>query len=127
VANLPVVRGRLSTFGGRTIVAARCPMCGREHRYDKGSPGDPEVEELHLLGFSEEWMPCQYDLPGNFWRITFGNVRRRRPGPARGGPEASATPGGAPSRDGATSEPATTGPRSNGRSPRRGTGQAPGA
>ena len=81
MANLPVVRGRLATSGGRAILAARCPLCGREHRYDKGGPNDPEVAELQALGFSEEWLPCQYDLPGNFWRITFGNVRRRRPAP----------------------------------------------
>lgn len=87
VANLPVVRGRLSNAGGRAILAARCPLCGHEHRYDKGSPNDPDVAELHALGFSEEWLPCQWDLPGNYWRITFGNVRRRKPNPPRSGQE----------------------------------------
>jgi len=93
VANLPVVRGRLSTSAGRAVLAARCPLCGREHRYDKGAPNDPEVAELQALGFSEEWLPCQFDLPGNFWRITFGNVRRRRQGPPRGPREGEAPPG----------------------------------
>ena len=128
VANLPVVRGRLSTSGGRTVVAARCPMCGREHRYDKGAPSDPEVAELQALGFSEEWLPCQYDLPGNFWRITFGNVRRRRPVPPRGGPEAAARPGeNVPPREGVATEPPVGASRQGGRPPRRATSQGNGA
>ena len=102
------------------VLAARCPLCGREHRYDKGAPNDPEVAELHSLGFSEEWMPCQWDLPGNFWRITFGNVRRRRPGPPRGAPEAEARPGqaGPPPEAGGRQHPGG-GSRHGGRDSRR--------
>ncbi|MBA3414890.1 MAG: hypothetical protein H0U10_06680 [Chloroflexia bacterium] len=128
MANLPVVRGRLATSGGRTVLAARCPMCGREHRYDKGHPNDPEVAELQSLGFSEEWLPCQFDLPGNFWRITFGNVRRRRPGPPRGAPEGPLRPseGGSPP-DAATRQPVAGGSRPGSREPRRATSQRNGA
>jgi hypothetical protein len=70
--------GRVITVGGRTVLVARCPLCGREHRYDKGPVGGEEAIELTARGFSDEWLPCQYDLPGNFWRIVVGK------GPARG-------------------------------------------
>ena len=123
VANLPVVRGRLSTSGGRAVLAARCPLCDREHRYDKGAPADPEVAELHVQGFSEEWLPCQYDLPGNFWRITFGNVRRRRPGPPRGTPDGPAAPAEAEPAAERLAGQRAEGGRPSGRPPRRAPGQ----
>ena len=86
MAQLPNARGRLFASGGHAVLAARCPLCGREHRYDKGLIDTPEVNDLQERGFSEEWMPCQLDLPGNFWRISFGRGdRRRRPGPRRDG------------------------------------------
>lgn len=78
MANLPSVRGRLFTASGRIVLAARCPLCGQEHRYDKGSVVEPDTGELLAAGFSDEWMPCQFDLPGNFWRITVVSQRRRR-------------------------------------------------
>lgn len=83
MAQLPNARGRLIASRGRAVLAAHCPLCGREHRYDKGPIDDPAVAELQDQGFSEEWLPCQLDLPGNFWRITFGRERRRRPAPRR--------------------------------------------
>lgn len=92
MANLPIARGRLITAGGRATLAARCPFCGHEHRYDKGDAADPEVALLQEQGFSEEWLPCQFDLPGNFWRITFGTSRRRRGG--GGGDGRPRSPGG---------------------------------
>jgi hypothetical protein len=86
MAQLPNARGRLIASRGRAVLAARCPLCGGEHRYDKGPIGDPALDDLQDLGFSEEWMPCQLDLPGNFWRITFGRERRRKPSPRGDGP-----------------------------------------
>lgn len=83
MAQLPNARGRLFASGSRAMLAVRCPLCNAEHRYDKGALDDPAVAELQELGFSEEWMPCQFDLPGNFWRISFGRERRRRPAPRR--------------------------------------------
>ena len=80
-------RGRISIEAGRAYVSARCPLCGKEHRYDKGEAGGPEIEEIRKRGSTDEWMPCQGDLPGNFWRIVVtgkkdaartGSQRRRR-------------------------------------------------
>lgn len=62
-------RGRISIDGGRAYVSARCPLCGKEHRYDKGDAGGPEIAEIRKQGSTDEWLPCQGDLPGNFWRI----------------------------------------------------------
>jgi hypothetical protein len=86
--DLPRARGRLLTNRGRTVLAAHCPLCGAEHRYDKGAAGGPETEELLARGFTDEWRPCQFDLPGNFWRIFVGRTPRRRPSrrPAPGQP-----------------------------------------
>lgn len=92
MVQLPNARGRLIASGGRAVLAARCPMCGGEHRYDKGPIGDPTLDDLQDLGFSEEWMPCQLDLPGNFWRITFGRERRRKPFARRDGATAASAP-----------------------------------
>jgi hypothetical protein len=74
------------------MLVARCPLCGREHRYDKGPTGGEEAAELTARGFSDEWLPCQYDLPGNFWRIVLGNRpgRGRKPGRAAHGAQAPA-------------------------------------
>jgi hypothetical protein len=62
-------RGRIFSVDGQAIVVARCPLCGQEHRYDKGEATGEEIQEIRRRGFTEEWMPCQHDLPGNFWRI----------------------------------------------------------
>jgi hypothetical protein len=67
--SFPRGRGRLVTEQGRVAIVARCPLCGGEHRYDKGPVGAEEIEEIRSLGFSDEWLPCQMDLPGNFWRV----------------------------------------------------------
>ena len=76
--DLPRAKGRLLTARGRSLLAAHCSLCGSEHRYDKGPSGGPEAEELASRGFSDEWRPCQFDLPGNFWRIFLAGAPRRR-------------------------------------------------
>jgi len=48
-----------------------------EHRYDKGLVDGGEIEQIRLQGFSDEWMPCQWDLPGNFWRVMLSNHGRK--------------------------------------------------
>lgn len=68
-------RGRITTAGGRAIVVARCPLCGEDHRYDKGEAYGEEIETIRRVGYTEEWLPCQRDLPGNFWRITIMSAR----------------------------------------------------
>jgi hypothetical protein len=75
--------GRVLTVGGRAVLVAKCPLCGREHRYDKGPTGGEEAVELTARGFSDEWLPCQYDLPGNFWRILLGSRSGRGRKPSR--------------------------------------------
>jgi hypothetical protein len=77
-------RGRIRIDAGRAFVSAWCPLCGKEHRYDKGDPSGPEIEEIRARGSTDEWMPCQGDLPGNFWRIVIsGSKDGGRPGPPR--------------------------------------------
>lgn len=79
-AVLPLTaRGRLIDIKGRAVLTARCPLCNREHRYDKGPSGGPEAIEVAERGFSDEWLPCQLDLPGNFWRVIVAGGRRKRP------------------------------------------------
>jgi hypothetical protein len=51
-------------------------LCGEEHRYDKGVAGGEEIESLRKLGYTDEWLPCQMDLPGNFWRIVITGGRQ---------------------------------------------------
>jgi hypothetical protein len=68
-------RGRISIDAGRAYVIARCPLCGGEHRYDKGDAGGPEIAAIRERGSTDEWMPCQADLPGNFWRIVIGGSK----------------------------------------------------
>jgi hypothetical protein len=81
--DLPKVRGRFLTMPEGVILVARCPFCGSEHRYNKTTGGEESIDEIVARGFTDEWLPCQYDLPGNFWRIFVGRSRRRRkPGPA---------------------------------------------
>jgi hypothetical protein len=65
-------------------------MCSAEHRYVKGATGGEEIEEIQQRGFTDEWMPCQADLPGNFWRVVIaggktgkGSGRRPRSGSSR--------------------------------------------
>ena len=62
-------RGRIVSTGGRSVVVARCALCGQEHHYDKGDEGGEEIAAVRGLGYTDEWLPCQSDLPGNFWRI----------------------------------------------------------
>ena len=76
---LPIARGKLLTSGSSVTLVVRCSLCGEEHRYDKSPLPKPELDELRRAGFSEEWLPCQHDLPGNFARITFGAGPRRSP------------------------------------------------
>jgi hypothetical protein len=77
-------RGRINIEAGRAYVCARCPLCGQEHRYDKGDASGPEIEEIRRRGSTDEWMPCQGDLPGNFWRIIIPNKKDGvGPGPQR--------------------------------------------
>ena len=68
-------RGQIKIDKGRAIVVARCPLCGEEHRYDKGEAGGEEIESLRKIGYADEWLPCQMDLPGNFWRIVLTGGR----------------------------------------------------
>lgn len=79
--DLPKVRGRLLTMPEGTVLVARCPFCGNEHRYNKSLNPEEALEEILARGFTDEWLPCQYDLPGNFWRIFVGRSRRRRKAP----------------------------------------------
>jgi hypothetical protein len=68
------------------VIIARCPLCGEEHRYKKGEAGGEEIEAIRKQGFTDEWLPCQHDLPGNFWRIVIAGGRGgSRSGGARRG------------------------------------------
>ena len=69
-------RGRIVIAGGRAAVVARCPLCGSEHRYEKGEASGEEIAEIRKSGFTDEWLPCQVDLPGNFWRIAISSGRQ---------------------------------------------------
>lgn len=75
-------RGRIVTEKGIAYVVARCPLCHQEHRYGKGPPEGEEIAELRRQGYTEEWLPCQLDLPGNFWRVTIAPPRSRGKGPS---------------------------------------------
>jgi len=82
--SFPRGRGRITMSGGRAIIVARCPLCGEEHRYDKGEAIGEEVEAIRRRGYTEEWLPCQKDLPGNFWRVVITSARQGgRPDAAR--------------------------------------------
>lgn len=82
--NYPRGRGRILTIDGHAVIAARCPLCGGEHRYDKGEPGGDDIEDIRRRGYTDEWLPCQLDLPGNFWRVIIsGNKKGSRPGGRR--------------------------------------------
>ena len=69
-------RGQLRTERGRAVIVARCPLCGEENRYDKGEAGGDEIESLRQVGYTDEWLPCQMDLAGNFWRIVITGARQ---------------------------------------------------
>lgn len=77
MSNFPKARGRILQVHGRAIIAAQCPLCAVEHRYDKGVADGREIERIRLQGFTDEWLPCQWDLPGNFWRVVLNNHGRR--------------------------------------------------
>lgn len=81
--SFPRGRGRIVTIDGRAVVTARCPMCNAEHRYFKGEPGGEEIETIRRQGFTDEWMPCQFDLPGNFWRVVITSGKNNRSGNKR--------------------------------------------
>jgi hypothetical protein len=85
--SLPRGRGRIITVEGQATIVASCPLCGGEHRYQKGDPQGDEIVEIKRRGFTEEWLPCQFDLPGNFWRIavTGGKGRDKAPSKRRAG------------------------------------------
>jgi len=84
IMSFPRGRGRIFTERGHAIIVARCPLCSREHRYDKGVSGGEEIEEIRRLGFTDEWLPCQMDLPGNYWRVVItGSNKGGRPGGRR--------------------------------------------
>jgi hypothetical protein len=67
--SFPRGRGRIKTVAGEAVIVARCPLCGGEHQYNKGEAGGAVMEEIRRLGFTDEWLPCQHDLPGNYWRV----------------------------------------------------------
>ena len=69
-------RGRMTIIDGRAFITARCLLCGKEHRYDKGDATGEAVAEIRNSGFSDEWLPCQADLPGNFWRVFIASGRQ---------------------------------------------------
>jgi hypothetical protein len=73
----PRGRGRILQVEGHAVIAARCPLCAMEHRYDKGLVEGGEIELIRRQGYSDEWLPCQGDLPGNFWRVVVGRQGRR--------------------------------------------------
>ena len=82
--DLPRVRGRLlGGRHGRCLIVVACPFCGAEHRYDKGPRRDPAVRTLLERGFTDEWAPCQRDLPGNFYRVLLPRGGRRSRPPDR--------------------------------------------
>ena len=76
--SFPRGRGRILTIDGEAIVAAMCPLCRHEHRYRKGSASGDEIAEVRSRGFTDEWLPCQLDLPGNYWRVVIANTKARR-------------------------------------------------
>ena len=88
--DLPKVRGRVLAMAEGAILVARCPFCGAEHRYRKSDESEIPLEEILNRGYTDEWLPCQYDLPGNYWRIFVGRSRRRR---KPGGPPPAAPNG----------------------------------
>jgi hypothetical protein len=67
--SFPRGRGKISTAGGKATIVARCPLCGNEHRYEKGAANGEEIEAIRKQGYTDEWLPCQADLPGTFWRV----------------------------------------------------------
>ena len=77
MTNYPRGRGRILQVHGHAIVAAKCPFCTLEHRYDKGLVDGGEIEHIRRQGFTDEWMPCQRDLPGNFWRVMLSSHGRK--------------------------------------------------
>lgn len=81
----PRGRGRIQTVNGQAVIVARCPLCHEEHRYQKGDATGDEIAEVRQRGFSDEWLPCQLDLPGNFWRVVIaGNSKRGATGTRAG-------------------------------------------
>ncbi len=86
--NVPRGRGRILNIDGRAVVVARCPLCHAEHRYAKGEASGEEIDQIRVQGFTDEWMPCQMDLPGNFWRVVISTGGR---GGRTGGRPARAT------------------------------------
>jgi hypothetical protein len=90
--SLPRGRGRIVIERGIAYVAARCPLCHQEHRYAKGAPDGEELAEIRRLGFTDEWLPCQRDLPGNFWRVLISPSRGKGKPPAARPPKRPGRP-----------------------------------
>lgn len=81
--SFPRGKGRILSIDGTAFIAARCPICGAEHRYAKGETGGEEIAEVRRRGYSDEWLPCQHDLPGNFWRVIITGGRKAAKGTPR--------------------------------------------
>jgi hypothetical protein len=96
--DLPKVRGRLLTMPAGVVLVARCPFCGGEHRYDMTTNCIEPLDDIVARGFTDEWLPCQYDLPGNYWRIFVGRSRRRRKPTPSGSENGSKRPAAPASR-----------------------------
>lgn len=75
--SFPRGRGRIQTIDGQAVIVAHCPLCHQEHRYAKGAASGDEIAEVRRRGFSDEWLPCQVDLPGNFWRVVIVTNTKR--------------------------------------------------
>jgi hypothetical protein len=74
--SFPRGRGRILCIDGQAFVVATCPLCRREHRYGKGDVKGEEIADVRRRGFTDEWLPCQKDLPGNYWRVVIGSGNR---------------------------------------------------
>lgn len=91
--SFPRGRGKISTAGGKAVIVAWCPFCGMEHRYEKGAADGEEIEAIRKRGYTDEWLPCQADLPGNFWRVVVSGGKGSKPSKgSRGGPRRSQAP-----------------------------------
>lgn len=77
MTNFPRGHGQILQIRGRAVIAAKCPLCALEHRYDKGATDGGEIAEIRHQGYTDEWLPCQWDLPGNFWRVMLSGHGRR--------------------------------------------------
>jgi hypothetical protein len=77
--SFPRGRGRIQIVDGKAVIVAHCPLCHQEHRYPKGDVAGEDIAEVRRRGFSDEWLPCQVDLPGNYWRVVIVSNSKRGP------------------------------------------------